>query len=379
MGASEAFAYTLRYSNASRETAPDSYVIDAVPDVLINAPAITSDPTATVYYSTVNPAALGSGVQYPSFDPTNPAGPGADWTTTLPASGTTFIGVKVGTLSANSSSQSITIPAVAKLSNGSIAPLGTTWINTAIISTKEIDDSCSGLIGTSGVISSTDPLIVAALALCQDENPENNKSQATTQVPGVDMSISKTGTIEGSFPGGLPGDTITYTIEYTNTGAEYACGVKIEDTLPTLAGASLLDISNTPSEAHSLSTVQLKNNDGETVYPANGPDPLAIGWSEITDPISVSYSKSALSLTWYLGHPSAGNPDDYREICLPPGAHGVFEVRAKVRDTLADSTALTNTATVSLAPGGQIDTVIQNNSDTSATVIYRPDLLVTKE
>ena len=105
-----------------------------------------------------------------------------------------------------------------------------------------------------------------------DDDSGNNTSTASTETPGLEMALTKTGDPEGVYPGTIPGGQVAYTLEIENTGTTIAYGVKISDTLPAEVTA------NSPFDTVSL--LKLTDEDGNTVYPVD------TGGTEITSDIT---------------------------------------------------------------------------------------------
>ena len=71
-----------------------------------------------------------------------------------------------------------------------------------------------------------------------DPTPGNNSSTAQTLVKGVDLTLTKTDNATTT----TPGSTLTYVLNYANTGSADATGVVLTETLP--AGTSFVSASN---------------------------------------------------------------------------------------------------------------------------------------
>lgn len=197
----------------------------------------------------------------------------------------------------------------------------------------------------------------------------------------MDIAIEKTGSSEGGYPGVAPGDSLNYTLTYTNTGADYVCGITIQDSLPVDGNGSMLDVSSNALQAHSLREVSVVNaNTGApmtVIRDANGDAlPASDGSENVTDTIPVVYTRSGNTLTWILGSTNPLNANYYGNICIPPKASQSFTVYGKVRSDIVDGTRMENAVVVGLAD--QEDTISTNNTDDSWVMVYQPDLVVEK-
>ncbi len=81
-------------------------------------------------------------------------------------------------------------------------------------------------VSTSGAITN----IAAVTATTADANPADNRATVTTNVPGADVVMNKSGPALVK-----PGDTITYTLQVSNLGPGRAHQVVVTDSLPPAA------------------------------------------------------------------------------------------------------------------------------------------------
>ncbi|MCB1224736.1 MAG: FG-GAP repeat protein, partial [Verrucomicrobiales bacterium] len=332
------FTWTIDYWNASREAATGVYVIDTLPDYTADGETdVTfigqSAPAGvTAYYH----AGVTSSV--PAFDPGNPTAGGWSATPTTPVNHIAWL---VGALGPQAGPFQITLTAEATRPNGgSPAPLpaGVNLDNQVTIH----------LVGT-------------------DNDPSNNSDNHITRTPGNDIALTKTGSVEGNFPGLAPGAPLAYTLTLSNSGTQTAYGVEIQDTLP-----ALLTLQSPPDNFLELVLTDASGSPVQAVDLAGAP---------ITDPIPVTRVVSGSTVRWYLGTNSSGDALYYRKVGLPTGAETSFKVYTRVLDNVANGTALDNTATAILHNEDDsvpAELVTTNNTDTSSTVVCRPDLTVRK-
>ncbi|HSO83818.1 hypothetical protein, partial [Thiocapsa sp.] len=228
------FNWSIQYFNNTRQPAANVYIVDTLPDDTNDGEADvtfvsqTAPAGVTAYFSGAPSNAA------PAFDPTDPTGSGA-WSATPPAI-VNHISWLVGALPGEAGPLSITVTVDAIRPNNGSPQLPAAGVNmTNVVA-----------------IATTDP----------DEDSSNNQDDHTTRTPGNDIALIKTATSEGNFPGLVPGDPITYTLEVINTGTEIAYGIEVVDTLP--AGLTLASPSPGPA------LLSLVNANGEPVQPVDG-------------------------------------------------------------------------------------------------------------
>ncbi len=333
--AGETVMWTITYSNAANNSAPDVYIIDTIPAGLTFETVVLPS-GVTAYYTDAGAA--------PTF---TPGTSGAGWSSTPPA-GVTFIAFEIGTLPANQGDTKIlvgtSIPAA--------APPGSSYTNSATIATSATEND-----------DPEDPT----------DGAENNAASATTKIPGVDMAVAKSASVEGSVPGLRPGDPITYTIEVTNTGTETAYGVKVEDTLPA-------NFDPHPTAFNGFATVEVFDDQGAAM---NLED---TGGAPITVPISATLDNASPSggdtVTWHLGTTANdADPDYYRNVGVPVGGIVTFTFQGYVNAAAADGDDVFNSTTLIVDNQEDSDPAeefLANNTDDVSTKIYRPEVSVGK-
>ncbi|MBK7601247.1 MAG: DUF11 domain-containing protein [Acidobacteria bacterium] len=177
----------------------------------------------------------------------------------------------------------------------------------------------------------------------QDTNPTNDSSTTSTAVgPNADLQVTKTSSPAMVTAGGTTAaDTITYTINYRNSGPGSANGVQIVDTIP--ANLTLVPGS---FQAPNLSC---------TPVPAPG--------QQVTcTPVANGFGTNAAGV-------------------LPAGASGTITFQARVPAGVPDGTLIQNTVTIaSTGPNATPDPNTSNNASppTSTLVKATADLGVRK-
>ncbi len=335
----ETLDYTISYWNDETYTATNVYLIDTLPDRDSNG---TSDVTfvttfangpgtVDVWYHTnqISPV--------PVFDPASPASTG--WTNSP-------LGLLVNHLAYNV---------------GTMAPQAGPY---AISVTVRLTDPATGANINDGILL-TNHVQVASGGV--ERTLTNNTASAVTRTPGVDMALTKTGNPEGSFPGTAPGHSLTYTLSYENSGSVRAYGIYVIDTLPAEVTAS-----GTPDN---FSAVVLEDELGEPV------NPVDTNGAAILVSVPVTRTVAGQTITWYLGSLDSGDPLYYRNIGIPVGAGGSFQVFTTLRADIADSTVVVNPAVlvVTNQVGNDVAEAYTNNNWDSAQVsVYRADVAVEK-
>jgi uncharacterized repeat protein (TIGR01451 family) len=335
-------SFTINYGNNTKQVANDVYIIDTLPDYDSDGTPdmkLVSPPLGTngeVFYYHDCMGGVGSCIPAPpnpTFDPLDPLNVTNGWTNT-PSPNVAFIAIVIGNIS-GPSSRNINMSLQANDPDTNI-------------------DLIAGLTLTNkvSIYSST-----------TDQDTLNNDASADTHTPGMDLFIDKKGSSEGGFPGVAPGDTITYTITFGNSGTIDACGVSFTDSFSVGIDELPPIYLFTPVN----NTLQLKDVLGNSVSPHDG-----LG-NNILSPVSINYTHVGTgNFKWVLG--SSSTPD--LNICIPPGASQTFTVYAKASTSITtDGTTITNTATIeSVSP----EDITSNNTDTSSTTVYFADLMVQK-
>ena len=336
----DAVTWTMDYYNTRNAPATGVYIIEALPDFdndgnsdvdFIN----TIPPSGvTVYYSAItgNP---------PAFDASNPTSSG-NWTTSTGVT-VNHLAYLIGNMDANATIASIHITAALKDPNtGVFPPAGTTFSNQVEIFLNE----------TEGDIT-------------------NNRDTFETKVPGIDVSIDKTGSMEGGFPGLRPGDPISYTFTIKNNGTVTAHGLSIADQLPS---------NFVPAEPFDEFTAI-------EVYDAFGlpTDLLDPTDAAITIPIEPSRTGTVASdnlITWYLGTTSnTADANHYRNVGIPVGATLSFTINGTVAGDAKEGDKVSNSTTVTYEgiPSNILpEEFLSNNIDSTTVTIYRPDVMIQK-
>lgn len=335
--------WTLSYRNQNNEAASNVYLIDTLPDhngddaTDLQFISTSGDrpsgaiPAGDIYYS--------AGASVPAFDPSGPSG---DWTNDVGTLGTQprHIAYIIGTVAARSAVYEITIQGI-------------------------LNDPGTGDPLAAGLTLENSVTIYAD----EDDDPSNNTDTASTETPGLEMAITKTGDPEGIFPGAVPGDTIAYTLEIENNGTTIAYGVKISDTLPAEVTA------NSPFDTVTLLT--LSDENGNTIYPVD------TSGTAITSDITVERIDDGQNSIWYLGLGPGNEADSlhYRKVGIPAGAIMSFDIFVTISGDVADQTTITNPAQVIVDRQNDLDPAekyLVNNRDTSYVNVYRADLTTDK-
>ena len=283
----------------------------------------------TAYYHS------GSSESVPAFDPTAPLTGG--WTAE-PAVPVQHIAWLVGTLPGSSGPYNITVTAIAAPPSGAAAlPAGTPLRN-----------------------------FVEIFVSGRDQDPDNNTDEHTVRTPANDMALTKTGSTEGADPGLVPGDAILYEIVVENTGTEIAYGIEVQDILP--AGLQL--------EAGGADGVlALVNAEGQPVLPVDADG------NEITSAIPLTRAVTTNGVMWLFGSADVTSAGYYRNVGILPGQRQTITLAATVALDVPGGTAIDNTATVTIRNRNDTEPAeeyLGNNTDSSTTVVYRPDVAVRK-
>ncbi|MEM7393634.1 MAG: hypothetical protein AAF492_14910, partial [Verrucomicrobiota bacterium] len=332
--------WTIDYRNLSPEVASNVFLVDSLPDfdgngmvdiTFVGATAAGPGPVSVWYHA--NPS-----TPVPVFDPLAPTANG--WTNSSAGIVVAHVAWLVGTLPGSAGPYTLQLTAgLLHPVTGADAPAGAKLTNQVEI-----------------FLSNT------------DANPANNTDAFLTRVPGLDMSLTKTGSEEGGFPGTAPGKGLIYTLEFENSGTVNAYGLRVVDTLP--ANVSL------GSPLDDFETVNLFDPLG------SGLDMVDTVGTPITFPVEVTRVITSTNITWYLGSIADTNaPDYYRKLGMPPGAVGRFQMTVEIDETVPDGGSVMNTAQVisdRQEDSDPAEEFLANNVDDTEVTVYRPDLIVTK-
>ncbi len=326
--------WNLIWVNQSPQAAAGVYLVDTLPNT-------DADPNSDVtFVSVTTPAGVtayyhaGPVASAPAFDPNNPLTGGWSATPTTPVN---HIALLVGTLAGNAGPFTAQVTVDLIDPNGGIPvlpPPGTCFANTLEIR--------------------------QAVPLC--ENPADNTAVATVCTPALDLALTKTGSVQGALPGIVPGQPITYTLAFENSGTVRAYGVRVTDVIPV---ALLPD-----SPLDNFTVVTLVDENGNAVSPVDQLGDLIVG------AVPVTRSISGNTVTWYLGTTTPSDALYYQKVGLPPGSRGSFQVRVIVAESVLDGTEVCNPANVAADVG--LEELLANNSSQSCVTVRRPDLAVRK-
>ena len=333
----DSLTWRIAYRNLSNQDAHHVWLIDTLPD-------IDGDPNVDVTYifdAPNGPGAVstwyhaGPSSPVPAFDPTNAgANATAGWVSSPAGMDVSHIAWSVGMLPRNSA-------------------IYTIEVNARLVDPGDGTDLTAGLALTNSVeIFTTDP----------DENPTNNIDQHPTRTPGVDLALEKSGSIEGVLPGSIPGQPLTYTMTWRNSGTVTAYGLKIEDEIP-----AEVTLDSPPDNFLSVALAQ-----GQAVDLSGTP---------LVGSIPVTRVQAGAKVTWFLGTTAPGDDLYYQKIGFTVGASGSFQVYTTLRNDLAEGTVVSNVATVMYdgPPGNVIaEEYLVNNTDDTYMNIWLPDLAVRK-
>ena len=219
--------WNISWVNQSPQAATGVYLVDTLPnngsDGDVTFVNVTAPAGVTAYYNAdaVSPV--------PVFDPLNPLTGG--WSAE-PITPVNHIALLVGALAGNAG------PFTAQVSVDLVDPI-----------THILPQPGSSFANT----------VVIAQAIPLSEDTANNTATAVVRTPSLDLALTKTGSVEGSLPGIAPGQSITYTLTFENSGTVNAYGVRITDTLP---GTLVQDGDN-------FAVVSLVDADGNVIAPVD--------------------------------------------------------------------------------------------------------------
>lgn len=106
-------------------------------------------------------------------------------------------------------------------------------------------------------------------------------------------------------------------------------------------------------------------------------DPLG---NEITAPLTATYENvSSTVYRWYMGQTAGAttDPTNYNQICLPAGTQIQWTTTYTVKNTTPDNTTI-STSVTSIEDSSANEDVTTNNSMSTSTIVYRPDVIITK-
>ena len=330
------FDWTLTYYNATRQAGENVYILDTLPDadgdgqvdVTFVEQQAEGPGAVTAYYHS------SSSTSAPPFNPSAPLAGG--WTDT-PHVPVQHIAWVIGALPGSAGPYTITVTVIAGPPSGTPLAAGTPLRN-----------------------------FVEIFVSGPDQNPNNNTDEHTPRTPANDVALTKTGSTEGDAPGLVPGEEIVYEIVVENTGTEIAYGIEVEDILPD---------SLQLAEDGSMGILALVNADGEPVLPVD-----ADGY-EISAPVPLTRVVTTNGVVWTFGSTNASSDDYYRNIGILPGQKQALTLMATVASDVPSGTRIINTATVTLRNRNDDEpeeAYLGNNSDSSETIVYRPDVAVLK-
>jgi uncharacterized repeat protein (TIGR01451 family) len=338
--AGDNIVWTIRYRNESGLEAQDVYLVETLPDTdgdnstevtFVNTVANGPGAVSIFYNAASGPA--------PAF---TPATPNANGWSSSPTSPVNHIAYSVGSLPANAGPFTIQLTTQLQDPGGTLPLAGTVFDNQVEIFTSSTEN-----------------------------NLANNSASASTRIPGVDLSLSKVGSVEGAFPGLRPGDDITYSFTVRNEGSVTAFGVSISDTLP----ASFVP---DPANFSDFGLVEITDGTGAPLSLLDASEnPLAT-------PVNATLSGTpagGATLTWFVGSDNPSDPDYYRNVGLPVDAELTFTIRGSVLNTAPDGQQIRNEAEVVYEglPGNIVpEEFLSNNPDASTTFIYRPEVNIIK-
>jgi uncharacterized repeat protein (TIGR01451 family) len=327
-------AWNVSWVNNSPAPATGVYLVETLPsndadansDVTFVSVTLPAGVTAYYHSGPVSPV--------PSFTPATPLAGG--WSA-APVPPVNHVALDVGALAGNSG------PFTAQV-------------------TVDLIDPGTGARPDAGVCYTNSVVIHQVQPGC--ENTADNTATAKVCTPSLDLSLRKTGSAQGLFPGIAPGQPITYTIEFENSGTVPARGVTITDTLPAgLLPGSPLD---------NFGVVTLVDALGNPCFPLNLAD------VPITGVIPVSRQLSGGTITWFLGSDSSADPLYYQNLRIPPGCRGSFQLYVTVAGDVPDNTEVCNHATVSVPPELGVEELLANNTGRSCVTVRRADVAVNK-
>ena len=333
----ELISYTVFYGNFTRAPATNVYLIDALPDY-------DADGTTDIQINSIVP---GSGATLfchndplsgptPTFDPADPLNVANGWVdaTTCLGGGysETFLAFLIGGMSGLQGPDFI----------GMVA--------------QGVDPD-TGLELPTGVNLTNYVEIFAD----DDEDASNNFSSADTVIPGGDLYIEIDGSTSGILPGLAPGDLISYTVEYGNSGRTELCDIEITTDFDNDL------VATTPQ--HNFATVVLSDENGDPIVAQT------VAGIDISTQIDVQFTDLGSGVYQFILGTAGTTPSN--DVCLPPGSRGFFKIYTSTTDTTLDSTEITTKATIA-ENSPAVEAFLLNNLDEDTTFVYRADVTTTK-
>ncbi len=217
------------------------------------------------------------------------------------------------------------------------------------------------LVAPGGVLvpagAAVDNAVLAHLLEAVDEDPSDDSDSVTTRTPGVDISLRLACDPVGAFPGVLPGDDVSLVMTLTNTGTVPAFGLRLDYSAPSWldptgddgASAVILSAAGAPSAA---------------IDPSGRPLGAPLAWV-------------AGASGWTLGAPAAG-AGFYGEVGLAPGSRAVLTLRGRVKSHIASGAEVVQAASATVDFADKPEEIADNNAETCATLVVRPDPFVHK-
>jgi len=196
-------------------------------------------------------------------------------------------------------------------------------------------------------------------AALDDDDLTNDESCFTLQTPGIDLAVTALCEPDGAYPGLLPGDSMTVTLQIQNTGTVAAHGIRLRDILP----AEVLFIGD---DAGLVAVTDANGNPAQPIdlfgQPVNG----AVPWSQSGG-------------DQVLGSLDATSPVFYRRVGLAPGQRTSITVTVQVRDDVANGTVISHGGVVETdyragwMAGDPVEEILGNNVDACTVTAFLPD------
>ncbi len=201
-------------------------------------------------------------------------------------------------------------------------------------------------------------------ATTQDDDPSNHEACATTQTPGIDLSLSALCEPPGAEPGLLPGQIWRVTLAYANTGTTTAYGVRLGAELPATAELVALEGD----------VVALVDAAGQQVGPVD------VAGQRLQGVVPVTFDGDG----WVLGALDEASPLYYRKIGLRSGDRGQLVLTLKVGEAVASGAQLVGAGAVATdyrfdwVPGDPVEELTANNQGSCGTTVWRADPFLVK-